>query len=74
MAIYRSKVGDSHIFKKHPWNYQLFYRALGTTNTLYYRITNSCFFQGIIDTFLQIKVFISRSDIIQIFGDTTHIL
>ncbi len=35
VAVHRSQIGDSHVFKQHPWDQKLFDPVLGPADLIY---------------------------------------
>ena len=66
MSIYRPEIGYTHVFKKHSRNNKLFKTALIFLHTVYYSHTTGDLVEGILKTYLEIPVSVSRPYILKI--------
>ena len=74
VSIHRTKIGQSHIFKKHSRNHQLFDAAFCLMKCIHHAISHfGNLFQSVGYAHFQLSIRCRHPDMIQIGGHSTHI-
>ena len=74
VPVHRPQVCNAHVLKEHTRNHQLFEAALYPADPRHHIVAPGDTPQSLIDPPFQIQIAVGCTDIVQIFGDTSHIL
>ena len=73
MTVHRPQIRNPHVLKQHARDHQLFKAALCPADPVDGTVASLGSLQRIINSFFQIQIAGSSTDIIQILGHTAHI-